>query len=77
MLQFRRIALAAAAAAAGGGASEGDVAAPSEQPAHQLGRLMDASHASGRDAGDISVPAVDRLVELCKEAGAVGSRMSG
>jgi galactokinase len=43
-----------------------------------LGRLFDASHASMRDDFEVSVPAVDRLVELTRaEAGVFGARLTG
>jgi galactokinase len=42
-----------------------------------LGRLLDASHASLRDLYEVSVPAVERTVELLKRAGAAGARMVG
>jgi galactokinase len=45
----------------------------------QLGRLMVASHASMRDDFEITVPPIDRLVDLLQEAiGGLGSaRMTG
>jgi galactokinase len=43
----------------------------------QLGRLLDASHASLRDDYEVSVPAVERAVAACKEAGALGARIMG
>ncbi|KAK7492529.1 hypothetical protein BaRGS_00016195 [Batillaria attramentaria] len=43
----------------------------------QLGRLMDASHASCRDMYECSHPDLDKLVKLCRDAGARGSRMTG
>ena len=42
-----------------------------------LGRLLDESHASQRDLFEVSVPEVDRLVELAREAGALGARLTG
>jgi galactokinase len=42
-----------------------------------LGRLLDASHRSLRDDYEVSVPAVERAVEACKEAGALGARIMG
>jgi galactokinase len=43
-----------------------------------LGRLMNASHISLRDDFDVSVPDVDRLVELAQAEDAVfGARMTG
>ncbi|MFL5910676.1 MAG: galactokinase [Gaiellaceae bacterium] len=43
----------------------------------ELGRLLDASHASLRDLYDASTPAVERTVIALKEAGAAGARMMG
>jgi len=43
----------------------------------ELGRLLDASHASCRDLYEISCPELDRLVEAAGYAGAVGSRLTG
>jgi galactokinase len=42
-----------------------------------VGRLLDASHASLRDDYDASVPEVERTVERLKAAGAAGARMVG
>ncbi|MGD2070256.1 MAG: galactokinase [Gemmatimonadota bacterium] len=42
-----------------------------------FGALMDASHASLRDDYDVSTPDLDRLVELAREAGADGARLTG
>jgi galactokinase len=42
-----------------------------------LGELLDASHRSLRDDYEVSVPEVERAVEACKEAGAVGARIMG
>lgn len=43
----------------------------------ELGRLMQASHLSLRDDYEVSVPALDRLVEDCMTAGALGARLAG
>jgi len=43
----------------------------------QLGRLLDASHASLRDCYEVSTPAVERAVEQLHEAGALGARIIG
>jgi galactokinase len=43
----------------------------------QVGRLLDASHASLRDDYEASVPALERTVEALKAAGAAGARMVG
>ena len=43
----------------------------------ELGRLLDASHGSLRDDYEVSVPEVERTVEECKRAGALGARIMG
>jgi galactokinase len=43
----------------------------------EVGRLLDASHASLRDDYAASVPEVEQTVERLKEAGAAGARMVG
>jgi galactokinase len=43
----------------------------------EVGRLLDASHASLRDLYDASTPGVERTVARLKDAGAVGARMVG
>jgi len=63
LTENRRVDAAVAALAAG------DLAA--------LGRLLDASHRSLRDDYEVSVPDVERAVESCKEAGALGARIVG
>jgi len=42
-----------------------------------LGELLDASHRSLRDDYEVSVPEVERAVEACKDAGALGARIMG
>ncbi len=42
-----------------------------------LGELLSASHASLRDDYEVSVPEVERTVEACLEAGALGARIMG
>jgi galactokinase len=42
-----------------------------------LGELLNASHASLRDDYEVSVPEVERTVEVCVEAGALGARIMG
>jgi len=42
-----------------------------------FGRLLDASHQSLRDDYEVSHPELDQLVELAREAGAVGARLTG
>jgi galactokinase len=43
----------------------------------ELGRLMYASHASLRDDYEVSIPELDRFVELAREEGALGARLTG
>jgi galactokinase len=43
----------------------------------ELGRLLDASHASLRDCYDVSTPAVEDAVRRCRRAGALGARVMG
>jgi galactokinase len=43
----------------------------------ELGRLLDASHRSLRDDYEVSVPEVERAIEACREAGALGARIMG
>jgi len=42
-----------------------------------VGALLDASHASLRDAYEVSTPAVEATVERLKRAGAIGARIVG
>jgi galactokinase len=42
-----------------------------------LGELLNASHASLRDDYEVSVPEVERAVEACGDAGALGARIMG
>jgi galactokinase len=53
------------------------VAALASGAMEQLGRLLDASHASLRDDYEISTPAVEETVARCRRAGAVGARIMG
>jgi galactokinase len=43
----------------------------------EVGRLLDASHQSLRDDYEVSVPALERAVEACRAAGALGARLMG
>ena len=43
----------------------------------ELGRLLDASHASLRDCYEVSTPAVEATVERLQAAGAAGARIVG
>ena len=42
-----------------------------------FGQLLDASHQSLRDDYEVSHPELDRLVEVAREAGAAGARLTG
>lgn len=42
-----------------------------------LGDFLHASHASCRDDYDCSCPELEELVDVCREAGASGSRLTG
>ncbi|MBA3264317.1 MAG: galactokinase [Thermoleophilaceae bacterium] len=42
-----------------------------------LGRLLDTSHRSLRDDYEVSVPEVERAVQECRRAGALGARIMG
>ncbi|HET7047041.1 MAG TPA: galactokinase [Solirubrobacteraceae bacterium] len=53
------------------------VAALERRDMDELGRLLDASHASLRDCYEVSTPAVERAVEKLHEAGALGARIIG
>ncbi len=43
----------------------------------QFGALMDASHTSLRDDYEVSIAELDHLVELARQGGAVGARLTG
>jgi galactokinase len=53
------------------------VAALERREMDELGRLLDASHASLRDCYEVSTPAVDRAADKLREAGAQGARIIG
>jgi len=53
------------------------VAALHAEDLEEVGRLLDASHASLRDLYDASTDAVERTVARLKDAGASGARMVG
>ena len=53
------------------------VAALQGRDIEQLGRLLDASHASLRDCYEISTPAVEQAVGALRDAGALGARIVG
>ncbi len=53
------------------------VAALEREDLDELGRLLDASHASLRDCYEVSTDAVEDAVARCKRAGAVGARIMG
>ncbi|OLC04576.1 MAG: hypothetical protein AUH45_02955 [Gemmatimonadetes bacterium 13_1_40CM_69_22] len=52
-------------------------AAMAAQDLATFGQLLDASHQSLRDDYEVSRPELDRLVELAREAGAAGARLTG
>ncbi len=56
---------------------DGAVAAVSRGDMAELGRLLDASHASLRDCYEVSTPAVEEAVSRLKRAGALGARIVG
>ena len=53
------------------------VAAREAGDAAEVGRLLSASHRSLRDDYEVSIPEVERTVDACLEAGALGARMVG
>jgi galactokinase len=53
------------------------VAALERRDLADLGRLLDASHASLRDLYEVSVPAVEETVKRLRATGAAGARMIG
>jgi galactokinase len=53
------------------------VAALEARDLARLGALLDASHRSLRDDYEVSVPEVERAVESCRRAGALGARIMG
>jgi galactokinase len=53
------------------------VAALEARDLQRLGELLDASHRSLRDDFEVSVPEVERAVDACTEAGALGARIMG
>ena len=59
------------------GRVEQAVRALSAHDLDELGRLLDASHASLRDDYEVSTPAVEQAVARLKEAGALGARIMG
>ena len=56
---------------------EAAVAALERGDMDELGRLIDASHASLRDDYEVSTRAVEAAVARCKRAGALGARIMG
>jgi galactokinase len=56
---------------------EAAVAALGRGDLPELGRLLDASHASLRDDFEISTPAVERAVGRLRASGAIGARIVG
>ncbi len=55
----------------------GTVAALGRDDLYEVGRLIDASHASLRDLYEVSTPALDAAAATLRDAGAVGARMIG
>jgi galactokinase len=53
------------------------VAALEARDLERLGELLDGSHRSLRDDYEVSVPEVERAVDACREAGALGARIMG
>jgi galactokinase len=53
------------------------VAALEARDTAELGRLLNASHRSLRDDYEVSTPEVERAVERCRAAGALGARIVG
>ena len=53
------------------------VAALADGDLQTLGELLNASHASLRDDYEVSVPEVERRVQVCIDAGALGARIMG
>jgi galactokinase len=56
---------------------EAAVAALKRRDMSELGRLLDASHASLRDLYEVSTPAAEAAVERLRAAGALGARIMG
>jgi galactokinase len=56
---------------------EATVAALEDGDLERVGKLLDESHASLRDWYEISTDAVERAVDRCKQAGAIGARIMG
>src|SRR5207253_5094282 len=52
-------------------------AAMAAQDLAAFGRLLYASHQTLRDDYEVSHPELDRLVDLAREAGAAGARLTG
>ena len=74
VLAVRRICLESAAAGAGASSSSG---LAGESNVQEIGRLMNESHESCDKLYECSNSELNELVQVCREAGSVGSRLSG
>ena len=74
VLAVRRICLESASAGAGASSSSG---LDGESNVQEIGRLMNESHESCDKLYECSNSELNELVQVCREAGSVGSRLSG
>jgi galactokinase len=74
VLAVRRICLESAGAGAGASSSSG---LAGESNVQEIGRLMNESHESCDKLYECSNSELNELVQVCREAGSVGSRLSG